>query len=407
MEKKFIEVTPDGKVEIEAGKEPLDKQPQSAEEAAAQSNAQDAANDYEEAIKEARKKKKKKLLKSLREEWELLKAKIDHNKAIMNIAEEAEPEVPEESPEQQADLNGDGEFSPEELQILEQLGAEGEAPQEDTPQDPQQEDIPEDVAAVAEQQGEAPEELSEDEIIDIMQQLGYSEAEIAHVVHDHAAPQVDPVDQSKIEANSAKLEDARAAAEQDRSHKQRMNDLEHQYAQKMKDLEAQLRQKELEVNDPEMERSHKQRMLDIEYQKAQKDLDMDDALSEKEHNQRMRDLEYEYAKKEKELILEQKRAEMELKMKMKAQQQKEKAAQKAKPEEVKKSQQEKELKIGTKIEDEHAQTIKNIVKDVKAGKVKPFKEYFQDIAEDHLKELKDYYTRLVAMEEEGKKESHD
>ena len=318
MKKKFIEVTPDGKVEIEVGKEPLDKQP---DMDAAQSNAQDAANDYAalKELEEKKKKKKKKVLKSIQEEWELLKAKLDHNKAIMNITERAEPEEEpiEEQPMEQPQPD-EQDLSPEELQILEQLGGGAQ----------EGEDIPEDVAAVAEQQGESPEELDEEELIDIMQQLGYSEAEIAHVIHDHAAPQIDPVDQSKIDASNAKLEDARAASEQDRSHKQRMNDLEHQYAMKMKDFEAQLKQKELEVNDPEMERSHKQRMLDVEYQKAQRDLEMDDAISEKEHAQRMRDLEYEYAKKEKELVLEQKKQEMDLKMKMKAQQQKEKAAQK-------------------------------------------------------------------------------
>lgn len=63
----------------------------------------------------------------------------------------------------------------------------------------------------------------------------------------------------------------------------------------------------------------------------------------------------------------------------------------------------KQLEIGKKIEVEHANTIKKIVANVKAGKVKPFEEYFKDIALDHLKELKDYYTKLVKMEKESKK----
>lgn len=63
----------------------------------------------------------------------------------------------------------------------------------------------------------------------------------------------------------------------------------------------------------------------------------------------------------------------------------------------------KQLEIGKRIEKEHSDTIKKIIADVKAGKVKPFEEYFKDIAKDHLKELKDYYTRLIKMEKEGKK----
>lgn len=61
----------------------------------------------------------------------------------------------------------------------------------------------------------------------------------------------------------------------------------------------------------------------------------------------------------------------------------------------------KQLEIGKKIEREHSDTIKKIIADVKAGKVKPFEDYFTDIAKDHLKELKDYYTRLVKMEKEA------
>lgn len=62
-----------------------------------------------------------------------------------------------------------------------------------------------------------------------------------------------------------------------------------------------------------------------------------------------------------------------------------------------------QLAIGKEIEKEHKETIEQIVKDVKAGTVKPFEHYFQDIAEDHLEEYKDYYTRLVNMEKEADK----
>lgn len=64
----------------------------------------------------------------------------------------------------------------------------------------------------------------------------------------------------------------------------------------------------------------------------------------------------------------------------------------------------KELEIGTKIEKEHQGTIKKIIQDVKSGQVKPFEEYFKNIAKEHIKEFKDYYTRLVKMENEARKE---
>lgn len=60
-----------------------------------------------------------------------------------------------------------------------------------------------------------------------------------------------------------------------------------------------------------------------------------------------------------------------------------------------------ELKQGIKSESEHSATIEKIIADVKAGKVRALKEYFKLIAEDHLKEIPDYYSRLVKMEKLG------
>ena len=62
-----------------------------------------------------------------------------------------------------------------------------------------------------------------------------------------------------------------------------------------------------------------------------------------------------------------------------------------------------ELKKGIKSESEHAATIKQIIDDVKAGKVRALKEYFKLIAQDHLEEISDYYSRLAKMEKSGSK----
>jgi len=467
IEKKFIEVTPDGKVEIEEGREPLDKQPQPAAEAEAQAAYQDAQADADELER----KKKKKVKKTLKEVWNLLKAEIDHNKAIMSIGDEDEDEQesqedneqPEELSDEEHQLlaslageDGEGsqeegqekevdqleggladgrqssEFDPEQIKMGQEVEMEHtndpdkalEIAKDHLAEDPEyysklkvmesegeegnQDDVPEDVAAIAEQEGIQPEQLTDEELEDIMQQLGYSDAEIAHVVHAHAAPTVDPVDQSKIDASNAKLEDSRAAAQMDRDnktrssdadheHKLKMNQLEQEHAQRMKDLEQQLKQKEIEVNDPEMERDHKKRMLDIDAKLKELELTA---------QKNKQDIELQFMIKEKELELENKKKEADLKLKIKLQQLKDKAAQKeaeTSSEEIKKSQDSKELKLGIKIEAEHSDTLKKLIKDVKVGKVKPFKYYFKDIAEDHLDELKDYYTRLTAMENKADK----
>jgi hypothetical protein len=59
-----------------------------------------------------------------------------------------------------------------------------------------------------------------------------------------------------------------------------------------------------------------------------------------------------------------------------------------------------QLALGIKVELEHSKTIKYIKKNPKIST----KEAAEMIAKDHLKELPDYYTRLIAMEKTAKKE---
>lgn len=59
---------------------------------------------------------------------------------------------------------------------------------------------------------------------------------------------------------------------------------------------------------------------------------------------------------------------------------------------------EEELAMGVKVEMEHADTIKRI----QSGELTDIKDIATAIAQDHLKEMPDYYTRLKAMEAGGK-----
>jgi hypothetical protein len=59
----------------------------------------------------------------------------------------------------------------------------------------------------------------------------------------------------------------------------------------------------------------------------------------------------------------------------------------------------KELEMGKKVEREHADTIKWLAEQL-GGKVSDalMQEAVTRIAQDHLKELSDYYTKLAKME---------
>jgi hypothetical protein len=61
----------------------------------------------------------------------------------------------------------------------------------------------------------------------------------------------------------------------------------------------------------------------------------------------------------------------------------------------------KELEMGRKVEQEHTDTLNWLLKEVNAPaeRLEALRtEAIQRIAQDHLKELPDYYTRLKAME---------
>jgi hypothetical protein len=61
-----------------------------------------------------------------------------------------------------------------------------------------------------------------------------------------------------------------------------------------------------------------------------------------------------------------------------------------------------QLEKGEQVESEHAETVKKIKDSIKDGKVTlTDEEIFKLIAEDHLKELPDYYTKLEKIEKQN------
>ena len=63
---------------------------------------------------------------------------------------------------------------------------------------------------------------------------------------------------------------------------------------------------------------------------------------------------------------------------------------------------ESQLKLGIKKESEHQDTYDFLKKYVQeTGELPEAKVFFTKIAQDHTKEISDYYTRLEIMEEEA------
>lgn len=283
-----VEVTPDGKREIVPGVEPLKKPTRSSVSGISKS--------------------------SLTDEWNLLKAKISADDAFISM------EGPDESAGQ--DTPEDSKLSPEEEQQLAQAA-------EDQGSEPGGDQIPGSDSESADQQKPSLEEIAQ-----AMKDEGYSDSEIAHVLHGH----VPPVATAEDHAATNELMEG----EQDRILAQREADLKHSHMQKLHEIEQKKKEAEMASVNPELEKEHAKRLKDLEFERAKKALEAEDHEGEKAHKQRLRDLElqakkselavksdeaernhkrrmleleYEKAKLEMELDLEFKKKEMALKLK--------------------------------------------------------------------------------------------
>jgi hypothetical protein len=270
-----VEVTPDGKTELDYGKEKLDKKP---------------------------------MKKSLLSRWDLIKKELDNNSAILDLStmieddEEDQPEIMDDGGQEdaEADEAADGE-RPEWLP--DHMEHDGEEPELHQDEDMDQDD----------QNGDLDDEGGEQELIDALRELGHSDSEIAHIVHGHMTPPVDEAKRAKAAAEYAGIDHDKEAHQKEMEIRDREAQIEAEHAQRMKDVEYQRAQKESGETDLDLE--HKRRLQDLEYQKAKAEMTVNEAQMEAEHKKRMLELEYETAKKQKEIELEYKKKELEMKIK--------------------------------------------------------------------------------------------
>lgn len=273
----MLEVEPDGKQELVEGTEPLKKDPKKRWKALKKAlDHKKAFMDLEEAMGD--------------DEQEQPQQEQPQGDQPMDLAQELSPEEGQEQAEPQQDEQTDGAESPLEAVSAGQEGQE-EQPQEEgqEPQlSPEDQEMKEQVDA-----GEA----DPQELIDALTEEGYSEQEIAYIVHGHHSPEVDPTKQAKAHATSAMseidIENAKKQAELERSHQEQSMAMEREHKKRMSDLEFEQAQKKHSLVDQDA--AHKQRMSDVEYQQAQQ---ANPQALEQEHKKRMLDLEYEKAQRD-------------------------------------------------------------------------------------------------------------
>lgn len=285
----MLEVTADGKQEIVEGNESLKKKP----------------------------KKKSTTLddikKSIAARWEIIAKSLDNSSAFMPMMEDDEEEESVEGADEE-------EASPESADTA-TPGAEEADPAED--------------------EGEAEGNLGGDEDHSELEQelknAGYSDAEIAHIVHGHVIPAPD-VDEAKynneamtgqIEAQTMMDEAAQQKqmreqeAKLNQDHQARMNELAYKDAEEKKgknklDMEHHKRMLDLDYEnnknqapDPQFEKEHRKRMADVEYENARSSIK--DTSLDKEKAKQLVQLEIEAKKAE----IEAKKKQIELDLKFK------------------------------------------------------------------------------------------
>ncbi len=218
-------VAVDGKSQIVEGKEPLEKEPE------------------------------------ISKKWKRVKKSLNNLESIMDLKEQAQ-------------------FSDDEKEEKEPVVPESVEPESSAGDEmPEPAPAPSDGAPDAEVDAPIDEQAEIEQLIESLKHHGYSDAEIAHIVHDHHFPEID--------ANSA--------------HKMQ---LDQQDAQLDNDIKEKQSAHELE---------HKKRMSDLEYETAK--AGAEDPSVVKQHKVRMLELEYEIERERKILELQFKKKELELKLK--------------------------------------------------------------------------------------------
>lgn len=193
---------------------------------------------------------RKPLKKSLIDRWELLKAEISHESAFMNVEDDDQADqAPEQQDEDQTNApieDPDAEDQSDAVQLpADGSGEEGTVLDDDA-------DASKDQTDTADtEQGDS---YDEEKLIDMLRQEGYSEAEIAHVVHGHVPGSQDP------EAKAMDAEQSRDQEKHDHhmdrlknqtdiqtDHAKRMADLEYEHAKKEKELRIKHLEEELKT----------------------------------------------------------------------------------------------------------------------------------------------------------------
>lgn len=209
---------------------------------------------------------RKPLKKSLMDRWELIKAAINHENAFMDMVgdqktadkqeEAAEGSIGKDKTSDDTKQTADSETLDSQIQDPDQED-DSDAVQQRLRPDIMDEGNADDTDAektVTEEESDQPESYDEEKLIDLLREEGYSNSEIAHIVHGHVPGSQSPdsiaanQDQRREEEkHSHKMDRMKSETEIQTDHAKRMADLEYEHAKKEKELRIKHLEEELKT----------------------------------------------------------------------------------------------------------------------------------------------------------------
>lgn len=191
---------------------------------------------------------RKPLKKSLIDRWELLKAEINHESAFMSMEDE-DDQAPQQQGEEQANTSIEDPDAEDQSDAV-RLPADGSG-EEGTVLDADAGAPKDQTDNVDTEQGDS---YDEEKLIDMLRQEGYTDAEIAHVVHGHVpgaqSPEAKAMDAEQSrdqEKHDHHMDRLKNQADIQTDHAKRMADLEYEHAKKEKELRIKHLEEELKT----------------------------------------------------------------------------------------------------------------------------------------------------------------
>ena len=195
--------------------------------------------------------------KSLQDRWELIKATISHEQAFMPM-EDQQDDQPAQSPI--SDPDADDKSDAVDVDSLRgQQGGLVQGRDNDDGQQVQDDAVQNDAGLAQDSRGPEMDQdadsspIDEQELVALLKQEGYSDAEIAHIVHGHVptvdreSQQMDLEQAREQEKHDHKMDHHRSDSDIKLEHAKRMADLEHDHAKREKELRLKYLEEELKT----------------------------------------------------------------------------------------------------------------------------------------------------------------